>query len=295
MRRLLKILASLGLAVLFLGVGAVLFAGAVLALRLFGVDLGRETTTPGDVAIASWIGAACIASATLLLAVVRRRAPLSYGLTDRRWAWNLGAGGLAAVAGFAVLIPLMLAAGSLTLSPSGAAPAALLIYGALWALAMLGVSAFEEGLYRGALQVELTQSLGFPLTAGLLSALFAASHMANSGETPIGIINVALIGLLFAWSVRVTGSLCWALGYHAVWNWLQTFVAGAANSGMASQGSLMTAAPRGAPWLSGGTTGPEGSVFCLAAIAIGALGLLLTARRRENPERPLRVTGTEPT
>jgi membrane protease YdiL (CAAX protease family) len=280
--RVLQVLASLGLVILFLSVAGVLSIAATLAGMALGVNLVSERPNAGEVAAAAWIGVACTAAATTLLAAIRRRSALSYGVADADGLKRLAGGALVAVLAFAVVVGLMAAAGVVRFAPSGLSPAAALGSGLLWALAMAGVATFEEALFRGAAQFELSQSVGFPLAAGLLSALFGASHMGNSGETPMGIVNVVLVGLLFAWSVRVTGTLWWAIGFHGVWNWLQTFVAGTSNSGMAAQSSLLTASPRGNVWLSGGTVGPEGSVFCILAIAAGGVGLIITTRRRNN-------------
>jgi uncharacterized protein len=66
-----------------------------------------------------------------------------------------------------------------------------------------------------------------------------------------------------------TGSLWWALGFHAAWDWAQSFVLGVADSGAMVQFHLLGTHPQGKALLSGGATGPEGSVFVL-----GILGLV---------------------
>lgn len=45
-------------------------------------------------------------------------------------------------------------------------------------------------------------------------------------------------------------------------DWDETYFYGVANSGQALPGHLLNSSSSGPGWLSGGTVGPEGSVFC---------------------------------
>jgi len=80
-----------------------------------------------------------------------------------------------------------------------------------------------------------------------------------------------------------TGALWWALGYHAAWDWAQSFLFGVADSGLMTPGALMSAHPAGPAWLSGGATGPEGSalMFAIVAASVGLIGL--TMMRGDQP------------
>ena len=75
-------------------------------------------------------------------------------------------------------------------------------------------------------------------------------------------------GLMFAFSLWRTGSLWWAIGLHAAWDWAQSFLFGVADSGSISAHRLLSTRPVGSPWLSGGATGPEGSIFVLPVMAV---------------------------
>ena len=55
------------------------------------------------------------------------------------------------------------------------------------------------------------------------------------------------------------------------WDWMQSFIYGAGDSGSMIQGHLLTARPVGRSLLSGGVTGPEGSILALPFIAISVL------------------------
>jgi hypothetical protein len=73
--------------------------------------------------------------------------------------------------------------------------------------------------------------------------------------------------------------LWWAIGFHATWDWSQSFLYGVADSGMMVQHHLLATHAVGKPILSGGTTGPEGSVFILAIFVLIALIIFFTLRR----------------
>ena len=117
------------------------------------------------------------------------------------------------------------------------------------------------------------------------STWFGMIHTFNSGENWRGIFAAACMGFVFCVSVRVTGSAWWAIGCHAAWDWMETYLYGTADSGLPAQGHLLTSAPAGNPLWSGGADGPEGSVLALAAVVL-MLALLLAAhaRRRDAVE-----------
>jgi uncharacterized protein len=88
----------------------------------------------------------------------------------------------------------------------------------LLALLVVGIGAplSEELLFRGFLFSALAGSrLGFAGAALITSASWAALHY---GYTPIGLAEVFLVGLLFAWFLWRTGSLWVAIFCHALYN-----------------------------------------------------------------------------
>lgn len=88
----------------------------------------------------------------------------------------------------------------------------------LMALLMIGVGAplSEELLFRGYLQSGLTPSrLGYWGAAVVTTLFWGILH---AGYSAIGMIEVLLIGLVFAWSVRRSGSIRPALLIHTVYN-----------------------------------------------------------------------------
>src|SRR5208283_2798560 len=90
---------------------------------------------------------------------------------------------------------------------------------------------YEEFLFRGYVQFTLGLGIGFWPAAVLLSAGFGYVHLSNGGENWIGAASVATIGLLFAFTLRRSGNLWYAVGLHASFDWGETFLYSVPNSG----------------------------------------------------------------
>ncbi len=141
-------------------------------------------------------------------------------------------------------------------------------FAALWAIAFLLVGLYEEFYLRGYLQFTLTLGIGFWPAALLLSLLFAALHRGNPGETSFGLFQIVLIGLFFCFTLWRTGTLWFAIGFHAAWDWSQSFFYGTPDSGVLAHGHLLHSSFAGPDWLTGGTAGPEGSVLAAPLILL---------------------------
>ena len=140
-------------------------------------------------------------------------------------------------------------------------------YAVLWALTFLLVGFCEEFLFRGYALYTLSTGIGFWPAAVLLSAFFGAVHLTNAGETWIGGLSAALIGLFFCFTVRRTGSLWFAIGLHAAWDYSESFIYSVPDSGAMVPGHLLNSSFHGPRWLTGGTVGPEGSALVFVVIA----------------------------
>jgi membrane protease YdiL (CAAX protease family) len=141
-------------------------------------------------------------------------------------------------------------------------------FGSFWAAMFLAVGLYEEFFFRGYSQFTLARGIGFWPAALALSALFGGMHLGNPGERWQGALAAAVIGLFFCFTLRRTGSLWFAVGFHAAWDWGETFFYSVPDSGIKSPGHLLSSSPRGADWLSGGSVGPEGSILCFVVIAL---------------------------
>jgi membrane protease YdiL (CAAX protease family) len=155
----------------------------------------------------------------------------------------------------------------------------ILKFAAYWGLFFLLVGLSEEFVSRGYTQFTLTPAIGFWRSAVLLSLGFGALHLRNEGETWIGALAAACIGLFFCLTLRRTGNLWFAVGFHASWDWGETYLYSVPNSGIVASGHLLSSSFAGSHWLNGGSVGPEGSVF-----AFGLIALLWVAFDRMYPE-----------
>ena len=147
---------------------------------------------------------------------------------------------------------------------------AILRWALLWAFFFLLVGLFEEFAFRGYLQFTLADGIGFWPAASILSLGFGAVHLMNKGESPIGALSVVSIALVFALALKRTGDLWLVVGWHAAFDFGETFLFSVPNSGNVFEGHLSNATLRGPAWLTGGTVGPEGSVFSFLTMALAA-------------------------
>ena len=183
-------------------------------------------------------------------------------------------------------------------------------YGAIWLLGFFLVALLEEYLTRGYLLFTLTRgiagiykwllktphstALGFWTAAVLLSILFGLGHGKNPGESPIGLLSAGLASLVFCLSLWRTGSLWWAIGFHTSWDWAQSFLYGVADSGLMVEHHLLATHPFGKPLMSGGATGPEGSIFVLPIPALVSLIIIFTLPRANHAYPQDLAAGLQP-
>ena len=175
---------------------------------------------------------------------------------------------------------------------------AIFAYGLKWLVAFILVGFAEEYFFRGYLQFTLTRGIlglaekispthsrliAFWIAALTTSLIFGLLHLGNSGETAFGIVQVVEIGAVFGYALWRTGSLWWAIGFHATWDWAQSFLYGVPDSGGLSVGRLFQTHTAGRPLLSGGVDGPEGSLLCVPVILLVLLIIRFTTRPGTQP------------
>jgi len=111
-------------------------------------------------------------------------------------------------------------------------------------------------------------------------------NLGNPNENVIGILQVVVIGLLFCLMIRRTGTLWFALGFHAAWDWAETFFYGTPDSGLLGVGRYLNTSVQGPKWLTGGSAGPEGSVIAFLVLLLCALLVHLRFPNAVYPDRP---------
>jgi uncharacterized protein len=260
--------------------------------------------------IIEWTQFAIVFFATWVMSRIENRDVFDYGLarSSRRIYW-LATGAFWGVLWLSVLVGILVLTGHLVITGVLLGPLQGIRYGAEWAVMFLGVGLFEEFFFRGYLQFTLARCfagavrwiapstryarpIGFWTAAVLISFGFGLGHGSNPGESPIGLLCAGLASLMFSFSLWRTGSLWWAIGIHAAWDWSQSFLYGVADSGSITRGHLLATHPAGSPLLSGGLTGPEGSIFVLPVMLCITLVIVLTLPKRPTPFDA--ETGTAP-
>jgi membrane protease YdiL (CAAX protease family) len=144
----------------------------------------------------------------------------------------------------------------------------LLKFGVFWAAFFLIVAFYEEFFTRGYTQFTLTESVGFWPAAVLLSLGFGALHLENPGENGVGILGAVLIGFFFCLTLHRTGNLWFAIGFHVAWDWGESYFYSVPDSGGKAPGHLLRSSLQGPDWLTGGSAGPEGSMFLFVLLAL---------------------------
>ena len=212
--------------------------------------------------------------AALIMARIENRSPGAYGL-PRKGAFGklFWQGCLIGLIEVSALIGLIALFGGYAFGDAALHGKEVLRWGLLWAALFVFVGLFEEFLFRGYTQYTLADSIGFWPAAVVLSLLFGRVHLSNPGESPAGVAGVVMIGMIFAFALRRTGNLWLVVGWHASFDFGETFLYSVPNSGIVFQGHLSNASLHGANWLTGGSAGPEGSIFSFLTMGMLALAI----------------------
>lgn len=197
---------------------------------------------------------------------------------------ELGAGIVLGFGFMSTITAILVAAGAVTLriNPSWSAS------GLLWSLMMfIGVAFSEEMFFRGYI-TKTMEALKYrlPFAYTVSAILFALIHLGNNDVSALALLNIFLIGLLFAYMFTVTGSLWMPIGYHLAWNFTQGSVYGLAVSGNEVNGIFEAAFQPQLSWLTGGDFGPEAGLLDTAMSMLGFMVLYVWHRRRRVKRNP---------
>lgn len=226
----------------FLGIAILLtFAVVLLVVHVLKINIDLDAgLTVRTLLIAQALQAIVMVAIPTAIMIRLKREPATYfgwGRTDRLRQLGIG---LFAGAGLMTTLLLLLALlgvfsfGSPTLSLMQA-----ISHGFGYALAFVLTAVAEEGFVRGYGLVQLSRAISFWPAAIVTSLAFAALHLTHSTETPLALLQAGLIALVWAYSFRRSGGLWFACGFHAAWNFTQTFLFGVPDSGMSASDVLM--------------------------------------------------------
>jgi membrane protease YdiL (CAAX protease family) len=196
----------------------------------------------------------------------------SYGLPLSRDAGKLL--GMGVVWGFIpsalILVPIYLMGGC-EFHGLALAPRPLVFYALVWAVAMLALGFGEEFLFRGYALKTLVEGIGFWPAAVVLSSIFGLVHLIfKPQENWVDPVSVALYGIFWCLTLRRTGSLWFAVGFHAASDYADMIVFAEPNTGNDGRpipGHLLDVRFHGPDWLTGGPRGTEASLFVFVVLA----------------------------
>jgi uncharacterized protein len=219
---------------------------------------------------------------TGLAALIERRRIDSYGLPVSEalgsFFWNGALVGLLTIVfvGLGMLLTLGMRVHGVALHG-----AEIITSPALWLIAMLLVGVSEEYIFRGYALQSLWRGPGFWPAGLITSALFAGAHLSKPHENAIDIGMIFVLGVLLCVTVKITGSLWWAVGWHAAFDFGQFFIIGTRNGGQVPVGRLFDATFPGPAWITGGELGTEASYFMIPPVIATFLYVGFFRRRTE--------------
>lgn len=211
--------------------------------------------------------------ATWIMARIERRRFADYGIPVRdafgREFWvGLGWG----MAATSLLVGLIAAFGGYRILGLAIHGGQLWYFAGIWILANLLIGFSEELQFRAYILATLADGIGFWAAAILLSTGFGALHFFfKPHERWEDFASTGLLGLFTCLTLRRTGSLKFAIGFHAAFDLANLFVWSGQNAGEFAVGHLLESRWQGPDWLTGGLLGPEASwmVFVVIALLFG--------------------------
>jgi membrane protease YdiL (CAAX protease family) len=250
---------------------------AVINLITFEIEEAMSSFLP------SWVGVLLeglyylAATLTLTWAFCRfldRSSVRQLGLQKNRRFLYLGAGlGLGALL-IILVFAVLWAAGWLTVgrSDSWQSPGF-----SASVLTWIVISFVEELSFRGYIMQGLARAWGMPVAVAVSSVLFGVVHGVNPNATVMGVLNIIVVGVLFAYAYLVTRSLWLPVGLHIGWNLVEIQVLGFPGSGH-TEPSILHSTTQGPELMTGGAFGPEGGMVVLAAALLGIAILVVSQR-----------------
>lgn len=282
---------------IFLGVFALATVAQLAVMFLLsifvGVGMGASLALSGGTfyGIPEWVASALslfstagmIAIVLVLLRFAFDR-PLSTAGFRRPFLKEYLLGLLAGFGVFSLAILLCLATGAITFR--GISPAfhpGLLV---LFFLGFLIQGMSEELLCRGYFMLSVARKNS--LAAGIIasSLLFSALHLANSGLTPLALLNLALFGLFAALYYLWRGDIWGVAAFHSMWNFAQGNLYGIQVSGGDMGPSLLAShAPKSAWLMNGGSFGLEGGLAVTIVLLLSIAFVTWRNCKRTAPSR----------
>jgi hypothetical protein len=223
--------------------------------------------------------------ATWIMARIERRHFAAYGIPVRNaFGRDFQVGSLWGIASTTLLVGLIAALGGYRIVGLALHAGVLWHFAALWIIANLFLGFSEELQFRGYILATLTDGIGFWPAAILLSIGFGALHyFLKPHERWEDFVSTGLLGLFMCLTLRRTGTLAFAMGFHFTFDLANLFIWSGQNAGEYAVGHLVEARWQGPQWLTGGLLGPEASWMVFPVIALMFLTFHRQYRNKKFP------------
>jgi uncharacterized protein len=260
---------GLGLLRVFLYITLLIAIYAVLFWSARPLLSGESKFAPKNLLTTESIGLCASLGAAFIMSRLEKRPFADYGLPGRqafgKLFWIGAAFGLFEIS---AVIGGMAALGAYHFGTLAIHGSELLRWAIFWGFLFCLVGFSEEFSFRGYAQFTLAQGMGFWPAAVLLSLAFGGVHRSNPGENWVGIAGVVLTGLFWCFTLRRTGTLWFAVGMHAAFDFGETFLYSVPDSGYLFPGHLSNSVLSGPTWITGGSAGPEASAFDFVVLVL---------------------------
>ena len=252
---------------IFMGLGLVLDRVVPVVFHL----QHRPFLDPVSLSVAEIASLVQALIATWIMARIERRHFQQYGIPPlrRAFARDFWAGAVWGIGSTSSLIGLIAAFGGYRILGLAIHGAELWYFTALWTIANLLIGFSEELQFRAYLLFTTADGIGFWAAAILLSIGFGAMHFFfKPHERWEDFASTGLLGLFMCFTLRRTGSLTFAIGFHAAFDFANLFVWSGQNAGEYAPGHLLQTTWQGPQWVTGGLLGPEASRLVFPVIAL---------------------------
>lgn len=194
---------------------------------------------------------------------------------------DLSFGLLLGAASISVIFIVLLVSGNVTLVNSFSDPK-FTVFTLTFLILFILVGFFEEMFFRGYVMATMAQRGNKRWLIYAVSALFfSLVHGTNPNVSIFGLVNILLVGVLFAYMFDATNSLWMPIGYHITWNYFQGNVFGFAVSGTAPYGIYNVDISKGNELLTGGSFGLEGGMLATILIFLGFIATNLYVKNQK--------------
>ncbi|MDQ1191881.1 membrane protease YdiL (CAAX protease family) [Brevundimonas vesicularis] len=222
-------------------------------------------------AVAAWI------------AVVERRNAGTIGLTRAGAAQGFYGGLVVGVVMPSAMIACIWLAGAYerdALFPAAQSSGAIIAMAGLF-VGFLVQASIEEIIFRGWLISVITRRANLVVAVLLSSLTFTLLHFSR-GQPWLVTGNILLFALFAsAWSIS-SNNIWGVMGWHVGWNWIIATGFDVPVTGLDAgvPALIVSLAPAGTDFLTGGADGPEGSIFCTLFLVCGIIFFMWRIARK---------------